>query len=407
MPKDRRVRSLSFDRSRVSPYPCSSRDAKQCLPENPLGLGFGSAKDVKEWEDTRCPICMEHPHNAVLLRCSSFEKGCRPFMCNTSYRHSNCLDQFCKSSVSSPSTALLQEIHLGNMTYTSRSWREPSPFHDHAGADGGLQPKLVCPLCRGAIYGWSVVEPARRFMNSKARNCSSETCDFSGTYGELRKHARSEHPLVRPTEVDPERQHDWTRLERERDYEDMLSSIQPVVREESDGESIPDLDDFRSWLTLNLAYLTLALELISDPRSTERGQFGIPGVTMFSYLGGTNRANGEHNSSVPDRDLLGHRNSFSLGERFQGRHRSSQGMLQPRHHSSPSESSFRGRRQSSQADRARRGQGLLWRANGSHTFNNRQWKRKPEARVRIKLNHTLRLKMVGGLLCTDAWGVSR
>ncbi|EOY26547.1 Uncharacterized protein TCM_028350 isoform 2 [Theobroma cacao] len=264
MPKDRRVRSLSFDRSRVSPYPCSSR-----------------------------------------------------------------------------------------------------------GADGGLQPKLVCPLCRGAIYGWSVVEPARRFMNSKARNCSSETCDFSGTYGELRKHARSEHPLVRPTEVDPERQHDWTRLERERDYEDMLSSIQPVVREESDGESIPDLDDFRSWLTLNLAYLTLALELISDPRSTERGQFGRPGVTMFSYLGGTNRANGEHNSSVPDRDLLGHRNSSSLGERFQGRHRSSQGMLQPRHHSSPSESSFRGRRQSSQADRARRGQGLLWRANGSHTFNNR------------------------------------
>ncbi|XWS20391.1 hypothetical protein CRYUN_Cryun31cG0097100 [Craigia yunnanensis] len=359
MPEDRRVGSLSFGRSRVSPYPCSSRDAKQCQLENPLGLGFGSAEDVKEWEDARCLICMEHPHNAVLLWCSSFEKGCRPFMCNTSYRHSNCLDQFCKSSVSAPSTTMLQEIPLGNMTFSSLSWRDPSPFYDQIEAGSDLQ--LLCPLCRGEIYGWSVVEPAREFMNSKARNCSSETCDFSGTYSELRKHAKFDHPLVRPTEVDPERQRDWTRLERERDYEDILCSIQPVAGEDSNGESILGLDEFRSWLTLNLAYLTLALEVISDSRNIEQVQFRRrSGSRRFRYDRESDRGTREHSSSVPDRVVLGHHNNPSPVERFQGRHRSSQGMLQWRHHRSPSERVFQGRRHSSQADRTRHGQGLRW-----------------------------------------------
>ncbi|CBI20545.3 unnamed protein product, partial [Vitis vinifera] len=38
-----------------------------------------------------------------------YEKGCRPYMCEASYRHSNCLDQFHKSLSKSPSTVLLQE----------------------------------------------------------------------------------------------------------------------------------------------------------------------------------------------------------------------------------------------------------------------------------------------------------
>ncbi|TYI81122.1 hypothetical protein E1A91_D05G133800v1 [Gossypium mustelinum] len=373
MPKDRRVGSFFFERSRVSPYPCSSRgrDAKQCQHEDPLELEFG-LEDVKEWEDARCPICMEHPHNAVLLRCSSFEKGCHPFMCNTSYRHSNCLDQFCKSSVSSPSTAMLQEIPLGNLTSTSDGWRNPPPFFDQqteAGSD--KQPKLLCPLCRGEIYGWSVVEAARQFMNSKPRSCSSETCDFTGTYGELRKHARSAHPLVRPTEVDPERQRDWSRLERERDYEDMLSSIQPVAREESNGESISDLEDFRSWLTINLAYLTLALEFISDSRNNEHDRFRRrPGNRRFRYDRESDHGTRENNSSTPDRALFGHRNNPTPEERVPGRHRGSQGVLHWRNRNSPSDRIPQGRRQSLQADRTHRGQGgLRWRTPRWSTFN--------------------------------------
>ncbi|XVF24841.1 hypothetical protein REPUB_Repub13aG0162600 [Reevesia pubescens] len=319
---------------------------------------------------------MEHPHNAVLLRCSSFKKGCRPFMCNTSYRHSNCLDQFCKSSVSSPSTTMLQEIPMGNMgSSASRSWRDPSPFHDQAEAGSDLRLKLLCPLCRGEIYGWSVVEPARQFMNSKARSCSSETCDFSGTYSELRKHARSDHPLVRPTEVDPERQRDWTRLQHERDFEDMLSSIQPVAGAESNGESSSDLEGFRSWLTVNLALLTVALEFISSI-DTEEFQFRRrSGSRRFRYDRESDRGTREHSSYVPNRGFLGHRDNPSPAERFQGRHYGSQGMLRWRHRSSPSERVFQGRRQrhqSSQADRTRRGQGLRWRTQRWSTFDNGQ-----------------------------------
>ncbi|THG14601.1 hypothetical protein TEA_014218 [Camellia sinensis var. sinensis] len=33
----------------------------------------------------------------------------------------------------------------------------------------------------------------------------------SGTYTDLRKHARTEHPCVRPSEADPERQRNWRR----------------------------------------------------------------------------------------------------------------------------------------------------------------------------------------------------
>ncbi|XWS19068.1 hypothetical protein CRYUN_Cryun32bG0099300 [Craigia yunnanensis] len=366
MQKDRRVRSISSDCSMEYPYLCSSRDAKQCQPENPLG--FGSADDVKEWENARCPICMEHPHNAVLLQCSSFDKGCHPFMCNTSYRHSNCLDQFCKSSASSPSTAMLQ---VGNMTSTSRSLRDPSPFYDQTEAGSDLQPKLLCPLCRGEIYGWSVVVEAREFMNFKARSCSSETCDFIGTYSELRKHARCDHPLLRPTEVDPERQSDWTRLEHERDYRDMLSSIQPVAGEESNGESISDLDDFRTWLTINLAYLTLALEVINDSRNTEQVQLRRSGGRRFRYDRESNRGTRVHSSSVPDRVFHNHRNNPSPVERFQGRHRSSQGMLHWRHPNSPSERVYQERRQNSQAGRTRRSQ-LRWRTPRWSTFNNGQ-----------------------------------
>ncbi|KAK8618932.1 hypothetical protein V6N13_132909 [Hibiscus sabdariffa] len=202
--------------SKDARVPCSGFDGSK----NPLGLGLGlgSAEDVKAWEDTRCPICMENPHNALLLRCSSFEKGCRPFMCNTSHRHSNCFDQFCKSSAS----AALPEIPL---TSTCRSWSWSC-----------RSPKLLCPLCRGEIYGWTLVEAAREFMDKKARSCSSETCDFSGTYSELRKHARSQHPNVGSTQqVDSKCQRDWIRfVEHLRDNED--AHIQLGSGEESPSE---------------------------------------------------------------------------------------------------------------------------------------------------------------------------
>lgn len=189
MPKDRRVNSSSFDRAMVSPYSCS-------LKISDGGNGsFLLVGDEREWEEARCSICMEHPHNAVLLLCSSREKGCRPFICDTSYRHSNCLDQLRKSAdVSSLQT----------------------PF-DHQKCE------LVCPLCRGLVTGWDVIHTARKFMNSKSRNCSLETCSFNGNYAELRKHARLEHPSGRPSEASLNRQLNWEALERQREIEDALA----------------------------------------------------------------------------------------------------------------------------------------------------------------------------------------
>lgn len=272
MPKVRRKPSLSADQPRASAYP------EQCIPEEQLE----SANDVKEWEEARCPICMEHPHNAVLLMCSSHEKGCRPYMCNTSYRHSNCLDQFCKSFAPHASITLLQEIPL---TSTDSQRREDGWQHGqtmHCGSP--LQPKLVCPLCRGEIHGYIIVEPARNFMNSKGRSCSSETCDFTGTYSELRKHARSEHPSVRPSEVDPMRQSDWTRLESERIWEDVLSSLHPEFGEETSEEHIfsAGLDDFAVF-HFEFLILSILLNYPSDGEQLHNRRSGRMSRVDYDY----------------------------------------------------------------------------------------------------------------------------
>ncbi|PWA87801.1 hypothetical protein CTI12_AA126650 [Artemisia annua] len=200
MPKDRR--SSSLDRYRVSPYSRCHKNAERRKPKSPT-LPIGNEN---EWEEARCPICIEHPHNAVLLLCSSREKGCLPYICNTSSRHSNCLDQFRKSS-----------------------------------NNEGAETKLVCPLCRGQINGSIVVNPARQFMDSKIRSCSLDTCDYAGNYSQLRKHARCKHPRVRPTDVDPERELKWRNLEEEMEQQDMLSM--QFDFDEIDDEVIEELLD--------------------------------------------------------------------------------------------------------------------------------------------------------------------
>ena len=87
MPKTRSHRELVGRRSRVAPYlPNITQDKEGLAIEN---------HDVslkKYWEDAKCVFYMDLPHNVVLLLCSSHEKGCHPYMCVTSYMHSNCLD---------------------------------------------------------------------------------------------------------------------------------------------------------------------------------------------------------------------------------------------------------------------------------------------------------------------------
>ncbi|KAG7626597.1 hypothetical protein AtNW77_Chr3g0185841 [Arabidopsis thaliana] len=272
MPKERKERSVSLDKYKRSPLCCEASLALK-----------PSEKQVKEWEEARCPVCMEHPHNGILLICSSYENGCRPYMCDTSHRHSNCFDQFRKASKEKPSLSLLREEEESNEPTEMEDVDSDSTAVNLLGeaaseitvvdlSDGergeeeveeeeeevvveeeeegivtteedqekNKPPKLTCPLCRGHIKEWVVVKAARCFMNSKHRSCSCETCDFSGSYSDLRKHARLLHPGVRPSEADPERQRSWRRLERQSDLGDLLSTLQSSFG----GDEISNDDGF-------------------------------------------------------------------------------------------------------------------------------------------------------------------
>lgn len=218
MAKVNKVRCKSDSRRhRVAPYPLPSgpkKAGKEGLSKkkHPRGL------EKKDWEGVTCPVCLEFPHNAVLLLCSSYHKGCRPYMCATSRRFSNCLEQYKKAytKVSSIESGQQSNESLDNSSVTL------DPMHAREKSE---VPELLCPLCRGQVKGWTVVEPARKYLNSKKRSCMQDKCSFVGTYKELRKHVKAKHPLARPRAVDPVLEEKWKKLERERERNDVISTI--------------------------------------------------------------------------------------------------------------------------------------------------------------------------------------
>ncbi|KAK4405060.1 hypothetical protein Sango_0512500 [Sesamum angolense] len=78
---------------------------------------------------------------------------------------------------------------------------------------------------KGQVKGWTVVDSAREHLNAKKRSCMQDNCSYIGTYKELRKHVRAEHPSAKPREVDPTLEQKWRRLEREREREDVMGTI--------------------------------------------------------------------------------------------------------------------------------------------------------------------------------------
>lgn len=208
----RRISSRQF---RSSPYPI--RQSYSWAAAEPGNLKRKLALERKDWEEATCSVCMEFPHNAVLLLCSSHEKGCRPYMCGTSYRHSNCLDQFKKAYTKVRST------QLDSIVDNTHNPELILPAFSSSGKSEAME--LACPLCRGQVKGWTVVELARKYLNNKMRNCMQDSCSFVGTYKELKKHVRSEHPCAKPREVDPEMEEKWRVLEHERERQDVISTI--------------------------------------------------------------------------------------------------------------------------------------------------------------------------------------
>ncbi|XP_077250109.1 uncharacterized protein LOC143889694 [Tasmannia lanceolata] len=220
-------RRLYSRRCRSTPYPLPSC-GQECLEEQVKQKKSSKALEKKDWEDVTCSVCMEYPHNAVLLLCSSHDKGCHPYMCGTSYRHSNCLDQYTTAytKLMSPSNGLngLRQLQDGMRHGSVESF----VFSDPGWLTGELS-DLACPLCRGQVKGWTVVEAARKYLNAKERNCMQDECSFIGTYKELRKHVRAKHPCARPREVDPILEQKWRRLERERERDDVISTIRSSI----------------------------------------------------------------------------------------------------------------------------------------------------------------------------------
>ncbi|GJM86987.1 hypothetical protein PR202_ga02896 [Eleusine coracana subsp. coracana] len=229
MARSARARRHVARQLRPTPYPIPSHRWKS-MKESNRKRTLPTVQKM-DWEDANCSVCMEYPHNAVLLLCSSHDKGCRPYMCGTSFRHSNCLDQFKNAYTKG---ALLQEVSVNSMGTNL----------DTSPSAAGEKTDLACPLCRGKVKGWTVVEPARRYLNGKRRTCMQDGCSFVGTYKELRKHVKSEHPLAKPREVDPILEQKWRSLEIERERQDALSTITATMgRAVVFGDYVLDLED--------------------------------------------------------------------------------------------------------------------------------------------------------------------
>ncbi|XP_051137107.1 uncharacterized protein LOC127255563 [Andrographis paniculata] len=202
------------------------------------------------WEDISCPICLNFPHNAVLLQCSSFEKGCRSFVCDTDHLLSNCLDRFKQAN----------QVSSGSQS--------PSSAENLQFLDPGSDSKPQCPLCRGEVTGWIVVEKARMHLDKKIRCCEEEKCAFTGTFLELQTHALAEHPHSCPSRIDPARQLDWDNFQQSSQIIDVLSTIHSEVPrgvvlgdyviEYGDDNSGDEFDDFPgdegNWWTSCILY---------------------------------------------------------------------------------------------------------------------------------------------------------
>ncbi|CAF2141077.1 hypothetical protein BRARA_B02515 [Brassica rapa] len=194
MPKERPVPS---NRTRVSPYPLrSTRTQKEPI----------EAPGPSQWEDVMCVICQEVPHNAVLLRCSSSSNGCRAYMCDTNFRHSNCFKQYRKK----------------NMSRVTKV--------------------LNCPYCRGEVHeAMKVQSGGRRAMNAKPRSCAFENCNFSGTYSQLKNHLKADHPGSTRPLVDQERVRAWEQMQRATEHNDIMTAAGLSHALEVSYEQLPNV----------------------------------------------------------------------------------------------------------------------------------------------------------------------
>ncbi|THU49009.1 hypothetical protein C4D60_Mb06t05070 [Musa balbisiana] len=185
---------------------------KKALKPNTCALDLENIKQDFNWEDVTCSICLDFPHNGVLLLCSSYDKGCRPFMCDTGKNHANCLERFI-SAYGVPAvvevTAAANGVYMVCFQETSTS---PTS-----------QP--TCPLCRGNVTGWLIIDEARANLNMMKRCCEERHCTYVGNFSELQKHAQLKHPYSYPSKIDPAHKLNWENFQQSSEIIDVLSTI--------------------------------------------------------------------------------------------------------------------------------------------------------------------------------------
>lgn len=264
----------------------------------------------KTWDDVICPICLNFPHNCVLLQCSSYEKGCRPFVCNTDHLLSNCLDRYKEAN---------------DRLCGSKSW---SSCDNQEILILGPTSKLpACPLCRGEVSGWTLVDKARTHFDVKKRCCEEEKCLFTGNYLELQKHAEVEHPYAWPSKVDPVRKLDWENLQRSTEFIDLLTTIHlevpngiilgDYVVEYDEDNSDDDVDDFHGdegkwWRSCILyqifgSFGTCRSRRRSSGGDSKRGNRRLTRDTSISDEGSVSSAEYADNGDDGDGEFTGRR----------------------------------------------------------------------------------------------------
>lgn len=191
---------------------CTSEE--KTFKQDSYPLDLESIKLDFDLEDVTCSICLDFPHDAVLLLCTSYGKGCRPFMCDTDQRHSNCLERF-RSAYGFPA-----------FVKATSSANNVSSVGDISSSPNS---RPLCPLCRGDVTGWLIINEARVCLNMKKRFCEEKYCTFVGNFYELQKHVHLKHPHSQPSKIDPAQQLNWEYLQQTSEIIDVLSTIQAQV----------------------------------------------------------------------------------------------------------------------------------------------------------------------------------
>lgn len=241
-------------------------------------------QDIKfdqSWvEDVACPICLDSPHNAVLLRCASYEKGCRPFICDTDQTRSNCLERF-RGAHGLPLPVPVPVPVPANARASSRTVAPLNSIHTITiSSSNANNNRPACPLCRGDVMGWFVIGEARSHLNQKRRCCEESRCSYVGSFHELQRHTQQKHPDSRPSAIDPARRADWENLQRSSDVVDVLSTIHAQVPngvvlgdyviEYGDGDEAGD-DDYEVYHGVRASWWTSCIFCKAFCRSSPPG----------------------------------------------------------------------------------------------------------------------------------------